>query len=124
MSTRIDLIEEYLVAKKQLQIAKEEEMALRLRLIAPMLEGKLEGSESELIGDYKVTATAKVNRTLDRAVLDAIWGDLDERARGAIDFKPALKLADYRPLEEEGNMLMEAVTVKPGTSAIKVEAIL
>jgi hypothetical protein len=124
MSTRDQLVQEYLVAKKQLQIAKDDEMALRRRLIGPMLEGKLEGTVTEVFGDIKVTATAKVNRTLDRAVLDAIWETLDDRAKGAIDFKPALRLADYRPLEEEGNLLMEAVTMKPGTPGIKVEAML
>lgn len=117
-------IEDYVIAKAVLAEAKKEEMRLRKILIAPMIDGKLEGSVTQQFGDYKVTATAKVNRTIDVAVLDAIWEDLDDFGKAAVQFKPSLLLKEYRELEAEGHMLMEAVTVKPGTPGIKVEMVL
>jgi hypothetical protein len=54
----MSLIEQYVVAKKVLDNAREEELRLRKELIAPMIEGRLEGASSQEIEGYKVTATA------------------------------------------------------------------
>jgi hypothetical protein len=124
MNKRNELVELYVASKRALVAAQTLEMETRKKLIAPMIEGKLEGSVTEVIGEYKVTATAKVNRVLDPAVLDSIWENLDDFGKEAIKFKPTIVLKNYRDLEERGHLLMEAVTVKPATPGIKVEVVL
>ncbi len=119
--TRSKLHEEWLDLSDQLRSLKALELKLRNRIAAPLLSEKVEGTVSSTNTKYKITATARVNRTIDRELLEAIWEDLSLDEQECIDYKPSLVLSNYKPYEETGGKLMEAVTVKPGQASLKIE---
>ncbi len=115
------LHEEWLEVTDELRTLKALEIKLRNKIAAPLLSEKVEGTVSATNTKYKITATARVNRTIDREVLEAIWEDLSLDEQECIDYKPNLVLSNYKPYEETGGKLMEAVTVKPGQASLKIE---
>ena len=117
------LYEEWLEVSAQLRTLKAKELKLRDKIVKPLLEDKLEGAATSYKKGYKVTATARVNRTLDRELLEAIWEDLPLDEQEAVDWKPSLILQNYRRIEEQGGKLLEAVTVKPGQASLKIERV-
>jgi len=118
----MNLYQQWLRVSEELRRIKGEEMALRLEICKDILEDKVEGTLTEMVDDrrYKVSATAKLIRSLDRSVLETIWDDLSDEERECIDYKPTLVLSNYRTIEEEGGKLVEAITVKPGTPTLKI----
>lgn len=115
------LHEEWLEVSDQLRTLKAQELKLRNRIATPLLSDKVEGTVTDTNTKYKITATARVNRVVDREVLEAIWEDLTAQERECIDYKPNLVLSNYKPYEISGGKLMEAVTVKPGQASLKIE---
>jgi hypothetical protein len=116
----MSIYEEWLEATYALAKAKQEELLLRNAICTAHLEEVIEGSNTKVFGNLKVTATAKLNRTIDRDVLDTIWEDLTPDEQACIDFKPTIRLGLYKKIEAEGGTLLEAVTVKPGQASLKV----
>lgn len=116
------IYELWMEAVQALGEAKKNELALRKEICQEILCDKLEGAKTELVadGNLKVTATAKLNRGIDREVLETIWEDLTDIEKEAVVYKPSLVLANYKRLEQEGSKLMEAVTVKPGLASLKI----
>lgn len=113
----MDKYQEWLEMSEELHTLKRRELALRNELI---VTDKLEGSTTTHPTGYKVTVTARLTRTIDRPVLEAIWDELTDTEKECIDYKPSLVLANYRSIEESGGKLMEAVTVKPAQASLKV----
>lgn len=111
---------EWMEAKTALNLAKQEELRLRNAICSTHLEEVIEGSQTTRFEGLKITATAKLNRTVDRELLSAIWDDLTDEERECIDYKPNLKLANYKRIEASGGLLLDAVTVKPGQSALAI----
>lgn len=118
----MSIYDEWLEAANQLKIAKAVELKLRKKICEKILGDKIEGAVTELAHykRFKVTATAKLNRSIDRSVLEAIWEDLTDDEKECVDYKPSLKLAEYKKIEQTGGKLLDAVTVKPGTPTLKV----
>lgn len=115
--------EEWLEVQAELRTLKARELKLRDRICAKILEDKLEGAVTIKKPGYKVTATARVNRTIDRETLEALWEDLTPMEQESIDYKPNLVLANYKKIEQTGGKLLEAVTVKPGQASLKIERV-
>lgn len=116
-----DRYEKWLQATAKLRQAKTEELKLRNEICDELLKEKLEGSITTHPPGYKVVSTAKLTRTINREVLEAIWEDLTDEEKECIDYKPSLKLANYRAIENGvGGKLMEAITVKPAQASLKV----
>jgi hypothetical protein len=113
--------DEWLEVQAELRSLKSRELKLRDKICTKILEEKLEGSVTVRKPGYKVTATARVNRVIDRDMLEALWADLDPGEQECIDYKPNLVLANYKKVEATGGKLMEAVTVKPGQASLKIE---
>jgi hypothetical protein len=111
---------EWLEAASTLRAAKKLEISLRNALLAEFLEEKLEGSATHREDGYIITQTAKLTRTIDREVLEVIWDELTDRERECIDYKPSLKLTQYKRIELTGGKLLEAITIKPAQAALKV----
>lgn len=87
-----------------------------------------EGAAQTLGGTYKVTVTAKVNRTIDVAALNALWPEIPEGARRVFPAKPSLDLKELRywaanEPETYARFIAPAITAKPGKPAVKVELI-
>ncbi len=115
--------DEWLEVNAELRSLKFRELKLRDKICAGILEEKLEGSVTIRKPGYKVTATARVNRVIDREMLDALWHDLDSAEQECIDYKPNLVLANYKKIEQTGGKLLEAVTVKPGQASLKIDVL-
>ncbi len=115
--------DEWLAIQAELRALKARELKLRDRICKAVLADKLEGAVTITKPGYKVTATARVNRTIDRDMLDALWSDLTDAEQESIDFKPNLVLANYKKIEQTGGKLLEAVTVKPGQASLKIELV-
>ncbi len=116
--------EEWMELNDQLRILKAQELKLRNKICTSFLEGKLEGAVTTTLGSLKITTTARVNRNVDREVLEAIWEDLSPDEQDCIDYKPNLVLSAYKPYEAgQGGKLMEAITVKPGQASLKIERV-
>lgn len=116
----MSIYEDWLEASAALRKAKAEELRLRNAICNTHLEEVLEGSKTQRFGNLKITATAKLNRTVDRDVLDAIWEDLTPEEQDCVDYKPSLRLTEYKRIEASGGKLTEAVTVKPGQATLKI----
>lgn len=113
--------ERWLEVSAELKRLKAEELTLRNKITSKILTDKLEGAKTESNTKYKVTATARLNRSLDRELLEAIWEDLTIDEQECVEYKPSLVLTNYRKFEERGGKLLEAVTVKPGQASLKIE---
>ena len=115
-----------------LQAKGAEQRATALRLaaeqdITTLLAAELgpEGASHFQAGEYQVTVTTKLTRTLDPervASLDQVIPP--EILRRLIDYKPSLKLREYRYLEanepQHFQALVSAVTTKPAKPTIDI----
>ena len=116
----MNIYEQWIEASARLKEAKAEELRLRNAICDTHLEDKLEGSKTDRFGDLKITTTARLNRSIDTEVLDAIWDDLTLEEQDCVIYKPSLVLANYKRIEQSGGKLLEAVTVKPGQASLKI----
>ncbi len=98
---------------KLLKDTKEAELLLRKEICSEILKGRLgEIREKAIYDGHNIVVESKVNRSIDSAVLNAIWDSLTEEDTNCIEFKPSLKLANYRKLLRD-SLLHEAITEKP-----------
>ena len=116
----MNIYEQHIVALETLQDAKAEELRIRDLICGDVLQDKLEGATTREDDGFKVTANAKLTRSLDRIILESIWEDLTDLEKEAIDYKPSLKLTQYKAIEQRGGLLMDAVTVKPAQPTLKI----
>ena len=118
-----DIIQEWRQAKVELAALQKKERELRAEITDELLKAKLEGSVSQKNEEYKLTATAVLNRAVDQAVLESIWDDLTFEEQQCIEYKPKLILGKYKEFEQLESKLMEAITVKPGMAQLKLEVL-
>lgn len=121
-------------AARALELAKFNEAratAERLRAeqaLVELMPAKTEGSVSMKGGEFKVSITYAMNRTVDAPALasveDSIAPALLEQA---IAYKPSLVLAGLRYLQNNEPdayaILAQAITSKPAKPSVKVERI-
>lgn len=115
--------ERWLLAKKELNACKAVEFKLRNKILGSLLQDKLEGAKTVKDHGYKITATAKLIRSLDPGILQATWEDFTEEEKECITYAPKLNLAKYRKIEDCGGKLSEAITVKPAQATLSIEEI-
>lgn len=98
------------------RIAVEEE-------IATMLATKDEGTDKAETGQYRVTVTSKLTRTLDYEAYLAIEDGLPEGVR-CVDLKPSLNLKKLRALEMvDPDLPAHFITTKAAKPSVKVEVV-
>lgn len=112
---------EYFAVKQEMARLSKLEREMRAKICEEYLMGVLEGSRTVNAGRFKVTVSAVLNRSVDAEALDTIWEDLNWDEQQLIEFKPKLKIKEYKQAEAVGTKLMDVVTVKPGMSQLKVE---
>ena len=117
------LVQKWQKTKTELATLQKKERELRAEITAELLEKKLEGTSSFKTDEFKLTATAVLNRSIDQAVLESIWDDLTFEEQQCIEYKPKLVMGKYKGYEAEGSRLMEAITVKPGMAQLKMEVL-
>lgn len=85
---------------------------------------KEEGSQTHRAGEYRVTVTGKINRTLDRAAWEAIAPHIPEDLR-PVEYAPKLDTKGLRYLQENDpnvyRHVCEAVVAKPGKPSVEVK---
>lgn len=119
----MELFEQWLKAKRQEDDARRMRIELEM-MIVDYYGCKDEGSQTHKEGDFKVTITGKVNRTLDAAAWDSV-ADKVPANLSPVAYKPSLDLKGLRYLQQNEpevyRIVAEAITAKPGKPSIKVE---
>ena len=86
-----------------------------------------EGSHTVHAGNFKITTTAKMTRTVDPDAWQEIRDDVPPELHKVIQAKLALDVKLYKQLEqmrpEVFAVLAECVTTKPGSIAVKVSEV-
>lgn len=90
--------------------------------IAELLVTKSEGTDKATAGEYVITVTSKLTRTLDYEAYLAIEQGLPEGVRCVV-LKPELDLKKLRALEMvDPSLPPHFITTKPAKASVKVEA--
>lgn len=116
-------IEEWIIAKVAADEFKKKEMNLRKEICEYLLEGKIKGTVKRTIEGYLLTASAKLNTSIDKEVLEAIWEDLTTEEKACFRFDPKLVAKEYKKLPVEYNTLDIAITDKPGAPTLSFKKI-
>lgn len=121
--TELEIVQGIIDAKNAEDDAKQKRIELEEALIA-IVGKKDEGSQTHKIGDYKVTITAKLTRTLDKNVWAKVENAVPESLR-PVEYKPSLDLKGLRYLElnepEVFKLVSTAVTVKPAKPSVSIK---
>lgn len=115
----------------KLKVLKAKESKARKAVIGAFFKTLLEGTNTkELPAAWKLKAKKSVTRSLDKAGCDSLLKKLraDEGSKedlaaieGVIDWKPSLKLADYKKLtKEQKDLLKDVLTVKDGSVGLEL----
>jgi len=116
-----EICEKFLTAKAKEAAAKEERLNAEAELVAALKPGKLEGTATIATDGFKVSVTAKLNRTLDYEAYQEM--QLPDNM-AFVDLKPTINLKNLRMLERlDPDTVAQCVTVKPGKPSIKVEVV-
>lgn len=120
MSELLNDIREWNGLKHEIDKLQKLEYALRESIAKKLLDGKLEGSKTSVVEDtLKMQATAVINYRVDRAELDLIKDELSETEWAALNFRPEVKVAAFRKLENDSK-LHDAITSSPGRYQLKI----
>ena len=117
-----------MVADKIMELKRREEIAKTERatledLLAKEISDRVEGTVSLTAGNYKVTVTSKLTRTLDYPAYQAIENDIPEGVR-CVRFKPELDLKKLRAMDAVRPGFSAAfITTKPARPSVKVELV-
>lgn len=119
---KLELSRAWLEAKAAEEAAKTWRIEIEEALIA-MLGARVEGAQTHDLGDFKVTITGVVNRTLDKEVWESIKDKLPPEIR-PVTYEPKLDVTGVKWLQEhqpeDHKILAQALTVKPGKTSVKV----
>lgn len=131
--TQADL-ERWFVVKKQLNSIKTEEMFLRLKIYkGKFVTHDADGNEIlpkegtnavDLADGFKLKAQRVVNREVDKATLEVMKEDFRKSGINPdllIEYKPSLKVREYRTLTEEQRKLFDqALIIKDGSPQLEI----
>ncbi len=91
--------------------------------LAAAIATKEEGTESRTAGQYKITVSSKLNRTLDYPAYQAIENDIPEGVR-CVKFEPKLDLKKLRAMDLVRPGFSAAfITTKPAKPSVKIEVL-
>lgn len=119
------LVNHYVICKGQLSAARME-MDQAEQALLDAVGAKEEGSTTIPVGNYKVTTTGKINRSLDAEAWDQIKTQIPEPlANRLVRYKPDINLREFRYVETNEPdwfaIIAKAVTSKPAKASVKVE---
>lgn len=119
VSNMNEVIENWVAAKNELAALQKVERELRAQIAETVLEGKLEGSKTSIIGDWKLSATAVINYTVDSDALELRKAELSAADWAAMTFKPTVVASKLKKLSND-SVLHKIVSAKPGMAQLKV----
>lgn len=118
----IELCRAWLEVKAAEEAARERRIVLEEDLIK-QLGVKPEGSKTYDLGEFKVTLTGNVIRTLDKEVWESIKDKLPPEVR-PVTYEPKIDIVGTKWLQanqpENYKILARALIVKPGKTSVKV----
>lgn len=121
----IELSRAWLAAKSAEDTAKAKRIEIEESLAA-QLGVKVEGAQTHDLGEFKVTLTGVINRTLDKEVWELIKDKLSPEIR-PVKYEPKLDVTGIKWLQEhqpnEYKIFAQALTIKPGKTSVKVTPI-
>lgn len=122
----IELSRTWLEVKAEEEAARDRRIALEEELIK-QLGVKPEGSKTHDLGEFKVTLTGNVLRTLGKEVWESIKDKLPPEVRPVI-YEPKLDVVGTKWLQanqpENYKILARALTIRPGKVGVKVVQII
>lgn len=109
----------------ELKMLKEDEAKLRRELCAEFLKSKVPPCKNKFEYEgMEIEAVQGVSFKLDERVVDQIFPDLSDAEKNCINFKPALKLREYKALGNDDKLMIdEAITVSPAMPTLKIKDI-
>lgn len=121
------LVHQYVMAKAELTVAKHELEQAEEALLS-QLDTKEEGSTTIKIGNYKVTTTGKITRSLDGAAWDEIRKHIPEPlANRLVRYKPDINLRELKFVQANEPayyaMIAPAITSRLAKTSLEVKEI-
>lgn len=121
------LVLQYVIAKGELSAARMEMERAEEALLAAV-GAKEEGSQTVTVGDYKVTTTGKINRSLDAKAWDALKQQIPEPlANRLVRYKAEINLTELKFIAAHEPsyyaMVAPAITSKPAKTSVEVKEI-
>lgn len=115
----------------RLAAKREEDAAVQARReideqIANLLRpsDKIEGTVSEKTGQYKISVTYKLTRSVATEDLQKVWDKLTAEQQGAFKWKADVSVAALRKLDDKSQLaLSKLITSKPASPSITIEAV-
>ena len=122
--TLAQVLPSWMQAKEDERKAIEHRRSLD-KLIQDLLPKKDEGSVTETNGDYKVTVSYKLTRSVDADMRSGMWATMSEPARKAFKWKAEASTTELRKLQEfrpdDYAFVVGAITTKPASPSVTVE---
>ena len=111
---------------KQMEASWREKRITTEDSILKITGSKQEGSETHKAGEFKVTVTGKMTRTLDADLWESIKDSIPENLR-PVSYKPSLELKGLRYLQnnepEIYAIAARAIEMKPAKTAISIKEV-
>ena len=83
-----------------------------------------EGSVSQKAGDYKVSVTYKITRSVATDDLQKVWDKLTADQQGAFKWKADVSISALRKLDDKSmSAVAKLITSKPASPTITIEAV-
>lgn len=122
MSINTNKCLDWLQASTLLKKFKKKELSLRNEIISEHGSTKIDGTEKQTIDNLEIIFSFDLTKSIDRAALDTGWDNLSEEEKACIDWKPALKLKEYKALKESNpkSLLLRCITEKPAQGTLKM----
>jgi hypothetical protein len=85
---------------------------------------KLEGTVSQKAGEYKISVTYKLSRSVDTDDLQKAWDKLSAEQQGAFKWKADVSVSALRKLDDKAQIAVSKfITSKPASPTITIEAV-
>ena len=115
-------VKEWIDLSAQLKEIKEREAELRKEIAEYILEDKKKGAKQGKISIFTLKATGKLNRNIDKPLLQAIWSDLSKEEKQAIKFTPTVVEKEYKTLPADSK-LHRCIEEKPGMPSLEIKKV-
>lgn len=112
--------------KQELDALKFKEHTMRIRIMRFYFTEPKEGTNTYLLPDqYQLKGTHVINREVDPGALDANrlrYQRAGINVDALVEYKPSLKIREYRTLTEEQRKLFdESLVIKEGSPQLKID---
>lgn len=112
-------IHEWQLLKRKLDELQSQEREARIKIAALMLGDKIEGATTQVLGDYKMAATAVLNYSIDKDLFAAVNADMTQQDWTAIEYVPRVKASAFKKLPAD-SIVHRFVKTTPGLSQLKI----